>query len=558
MNKFSSLFLFIAAALLLLSCTSKDTQSEDSATKPNILIFFSDELQFEDLGFAGGSIPTPNLDKLASQGLYFENTYTPAPMCTPSRFSLLSGRYPGRCTYEAFLESFPVSAPYNIGWNTHLDSSLKTIPRILSAHGYFTGMAGKWHVSGEGGTYSRGLLHLDDSPEDPGVNENLAKHQVLVSKRVRHDAGFDVANSVMYGNFDGFPVQALKLHNFPWITSGAIDFIEESVERDLPFFLYLAATSLHGPHHAEGLERDYSYTPEGVIEGLDAYTPDLMKLSAEISEMDSPQSHRYSGMAFLDHQVGMVLERLETLGLSENTIVIFMPDHNTEPAKATCYEKAIRIPMIIKWPGVIEPGSKTEARAQTMDILPTVFEMAGVPLPEGYQIDGKSLLPVFEENDLPFRKYIFAESGYTRSVSDGDFKYIAFRYPEAILELMKNGGLDYAPNYVNVRKSGQPIISIRFYPSYFDADQLFDLKSDPYEQENLAYDPAFADKVAELQEVLKQHLASFAHPFDLSVDPFVRSDQYWSLVTETKKLSIYDIPWYKRDWGEIVWPPIQQ
>ncbi len=123
---------------------------------------------------------------------------------------------------------------------------------------------------------------------------------------------------------------------------------------------------------------------------------------------------------------------------------------------------------------------------------------------------------------------------------------------------MKNDDLDYAPNYVNARRNGQSIISIQFYPSYFDADQLFDLKNDPYEQANLAYDPAYADKVAELQEVLKQHLSSFAHPFDLYVDPFMRSDQYWSLVTETKKLSVYDIPWYERDWGEIIWPPVQK
>ncbi len=166
-------------------------------------------------------------------------------------------------------------------------------------------------------------------------------------------------------------------------------------------------------------------------------------------------------------------------------------------------------------------------------------------------------MPVIEDNDLPFRKYIFAESGYTRSVSDGEFKYIAFRYPEKILDDMKDGSLDYAPNYLNTKGIGLPVIPITFYPSYFDADQLFDLESDPYEIQNMAYDPAYETKLAELQAVLKEHLASFAHPFDLEVDEFVRSDQYWSLVAETKKLSVYDIPWYVRDWGEISWPPVQ-
>jgi len=549
--------LVLAGASFLFSCKVNQDNKGGSDDRPNIILLFSDELQFEDLGFCGGSIPTPNIDKLAAGGLYFENTFTPAPMCTPSRFSLLSGRYPGKCSDEAFLKSYPVSTPYNIGWNTFLDTTVMTIPRILSASGYYTGMAGKWHISGEGGSFSRGLLHEDDSPMEPRVNENLAKYQKAVSERVRHDAGFDVANSVMYGNFDGFPVKALRFHNFPWFTKGAIDFIEESARHSQPFFLYLTPTSLHGPHHAEGLIRDYTYTPEGKVEGVEKYNLDLQKLKSDIESMTSPLSHRYTGMAFLDHQVGVIMDKLEELGMEENTIVIFLPDHNTEPAKATCYEKGIRIPMIIKWPGRINPSSKTLARVQTIDLFPTILEMAGAAIPEGYETDGESFMPVIENNDQPFRKYIFAESGYTRSVSDGEFKYIVFRYPAEVMEKMKNGTLDYAPNYLNTKGGGIPVVSMKFYPSYFDADQLFDLTSDPFEQRNLAYDPAYEEKLAELQGVLKKHLSSFQHPFDLTVDPFVRSDQYRALVKETKKQSVYDIPWYVRDWGEVVWPPVK-
>ncbi|MFO7668641.1 MAG: sulfatase-like hydrolase/transferase [Bacteroidales bacterium] len=550
-------FLIIPGVLFNFSCSMKEGNKPDGAVRPNIILLFSDELQFEDLGFCGGTIPTPNIDALAAGGLYFENTYTPAPMCTPSRFSLLSGRYPGRCSDKAFLKSYPVSVPYNIGWNTFLDSTVMTIPRMLSAHGYYTGMSGKWHISGEGAGFSHGLLQMEDSPGDPQVNENLSRHQELVSKRVRDDAGFDMANSVMYGNFDGFPVRALRYHNFPWITKGAMDFIEEGYRRGQPFFLYLTPTSLHGPHHAEGLVRDYSYTPEGKLEEVSAYVPDVEKLNAEIASMASPRSHRYTGMAFLDHQVGLVMEKLKELGIEEHTIVIFLPDHNTEPAKATCYEKGIRIPMVIKWPGKIQPASTTEARVQTIDLLPTILEMAGVPLPEDYEIDGESLMPVIEDHNLPFKKYIFAESGYTRSVSDGQYKYIAFRYPGELIEKMKRGELKSAPNYVSENSGGIPVVSMKFYPSYFDADQLFDLSTDPYEQENLAYDSAYTGRVAELQEVLKAHLSSFSHPFDLSVVPFVRSDPYRALVKESKKASVYDIPWYVRDWGEVVWPPVK-
>ena len=305
------------SAFIAVSCSQKADNKNDTPEKPNIIIIFSDELMFEDISCCGGSIQTPNIDALAAGGLLFENTFTPAPMCTPSRFALLTGNYPGRCTHQVFIRDNPTTSPYCITWNTFLDSTNKTLPGILSDNGYITGMAGKWHL---GEQFLRGYLAPDDSPEDPEVNEKLKKHQELVSEKVRKDAGFDVANSVMYANYDGFPVKALQYHNYPWVTKGAVDFIEQHAGKEKPFFLYLAGTSVHGPHHAAGLERDFSYTPGGKIDEVLKYQLDVAQLKSEIEGMESPASHRYCGMAFLDHQVGLIVNKLEELNITDNTL----------------------------------------------------------------------------------------------------------------------------------------------------------------------------------------------------------------------------------------------
>lgn len=163
-------------------------------------------------------------------------------------------------------------------------------------------------------------------------------------------------------------------------------------------------------------------------------------------------------------------------------------------------------------------------------------------------------MSVIEKNELPFKKYIFSESGYTRSVSDGTFKYIAFRYPERMVKAMKEGELDKAPTQLDAHVAF-PVINMTYYPSYWDADQLFDLSKDPYEQENLAGDPAYAENLAGLKDALQEHLDGFDHPFELSHCEFMDSELYWSLVDKSSQRKLEDIFWFERDWGTITWPP---
>ena len=518
---------------------------------PNIVFIFSDELQFEDLGCYGGNTPTPNIDRLAEEGLRFTKAYTVASMCTPSRFALLTGAFPGRCKHPAFLEDAPSGSPYTVAWNTFLDQNTYTIPRMLSGQGYLTGMAGKWHLGPHNDSAEVEVAAIENL-DTPEADAALQKFQGWCQDAVKEGGGFDIANSVMYSNFDGFPSKLLHYHHFPWITAGAVSFIETAADSDQPFFLMVTPTSLHGPHHAAGLERDFQYTPEGRMPEVNAFNLDRQALKQVIDTMSSPRAHRTAGLAFLDHQVGQILEVLEQKGLKEETLIVFLPDHNTEPAKATCYEKGIHIPMIVRWPGEVPAGTTTDASVQITDWMGTLAELTGAPHSSS---DSKSFLKVLGTPKSEGRAFTFAESGYTRSVSNGRFKYIAFRYPETQLQEMKNGTLDYAPNALGLYRQGQSMIAARFYPHYFDADQLYDLENDPYEQYNLAKDPAYADQLSGLQATLQQHLSDFQHPFPMAYDEYRDGEAYKHLTEVTLKLDPNSIPWYKRDWGQIEWPP---
>ena len=237
--------IFVLSGLFLFtSCTEKET-------RPNIVIFYSDELDPGYLSVYGDYFQSPNIDKLKDEGIKFTNAYVAAPMCTPSRFSLLTGKYPGRCVHNDFLEAYPKDEPYLIAWNTYLEGSLPTIASVLSENGYFTGMAGKWHIGKLPEDLNIPVLEKDADLDDPDVDAKLKEYQAIVSEQVRKDAGFDYTSSVLWGNFDNFPVLSLRTHNFPWITKGAIEFLQKADKKGQPFFLYVASTAVHGPGHAD-------------------------------------------------------------------------------------------------------------------------------------------------------------------------------------------------------------------------------------------------------------------------------------------------------------------
>jgi arylsulfatase A-like enzyme len=547
--------LFSALMLVILTACGIDAGKKDRSETPNFIIIYTDEMQFSDLGCYGGAIPTPNIDRLASEGILFTNAYTPASMCTPSRYAVLTGQFPGRCSAPTFARENPPDQPYNIAWNSWITADKKTIPRVLSEHGFVTGMAGKWHIGRvPEGTELPGF-DPDEALDNPETEAKLIEQQSVYQGLVESLGGFDEAASVVWGNNDGHQLTALHFHNFPWMVKGALTFIEKQKEGGKPFFLYFAPTAVHGPNHVADLSKDVSFTPGGRDTTLLGLKIDIPVLQEQLSKVDRNARHRYAGIAQTDHVVGLISEKLAASDLAENTVIIFMADHNIEPGKATSFEKGIHVPMIIFWPHRTK-GGVSKALVQNTDIFPTILEAAGIDLPNDHMLDGVSLLPIISDPDhRTIRDFIFAENGYTRSVSDGTYKYIALRYPEVLIEKMESGEIDYVPSYVRAWPQAHSAIAMNCFPCYFDQDQVYNLKNDPYEQENLYDQMRDAEELKVLITALEAHLESFDHPFNLTQIPFLETEEYRKLTEKNLEFDLFSIPWLSRDHGFIQWPP---
>lgn len=527
---------------LLSSCGGQT--SEESSKKMNVVVFFSDELDHSYLSCYEGDYQTPNIDNLAAKGMRFTNAYSAAAMCTPSRFAFLTGQYPGRCKAPEFLKKYPEDEPYSIAWNTYLHNDAQSLARIFSSAGYQTGISGKWHLGPPATNKDLPALEADADLDDPITNKKLEAFQDTLIKWVKRDAGFDYAASIVWDNNDHFPVKRLANHHFEWITKGATDFID--LNKENPFFLYITTTSIHGPHYAPSLDMDVKYTQGGIKPEIKRF-PAIQKLKDE-----GNRDFVTLGMAYLDEHVRTVMEKLEAENLLDNTIILFIPDHNREPGKSTCYQKGIQIPMIAYWPGITSAGSVSNAMIQTIDLVPTLLSGLNIN-EENLLFDGRNMLEVLKQPNTLLRDYIYIESGFTRGITDGTYKYIAFRYPQSIIEDMKSGKLEYAPNHVNMHMQQQAHIAMDNYPAYFDHDQLYDLEKDPYEQENVYGNPEYRKEQKRLVSELTKHLEHFDHLFDLSDTLFQNSESFKKLAAKTLAIGTEHISWYNSE--EFEWPP---
>lgn len=549
-NRLFALALLSICLMMFSTCDTKPSDAESA--RPNIILIFTDELQFSDIACYGGSIPTPEIDKLAAEGLKFTKAYTPASMCTPSRFSVLTGLYPGRCQAGSFLSANPIEQPYNIAWNTWITGELATIPKLLKAGGYITGMAGKWHVGHLPDSVQLSKLDPDSELDDPDLQKELKDRQDIYEAYVKRTGGFDFASSVVWTNFDGHPVKALRFHNFPWITSGAIEFLELQKENDKPFFLYLTPTAIHGPNHVKDLEIDKSFTPEGRNSAVLQYNLDEQELLEKLKDLPGGVKHRYAGISNIDHQLGLIRRKLVEIEALDNTVIIFMSDHNIEPGKATSYEKGIHIPMIVHWPGITQ-GRESSSLVSAVDVLPTLLDIAEIPIPAQVNLDGESFLPVVKDKHQSTREFVFAENGYTRAITDGRYKYIALRYPDPLIAKMQQNKIGHAPSYVGTWPQAHSAIAMQSFPNYFHQNQLYDLDTDPYEQNNIVADhPELVDK---LQDALEDHLGTFTHPFPMDENTYLSSGEFVQHYKVNLEYDLENIPWFRRDHGAFIWPP---
>ncbi len=551
-------FIKMAGASVCLASTAgcQKREEQESVLRSNVVVIFSDEMTLKHLGSYGGIYSTPNLDRLAEEGVRFTQAYSAGAMCTPARFGILTGQYCGRCDSANFKNANPEDQMYNIGWNTHIEKHMLTLGSLFSDSGYTTAFAGKQHnISHDKFPHNLDGFSQDTDITTDEVNQALRIHQQGVTEVVKKEFGFDHAVSVC-GNFDHQYFEKLRFHNLPWISKGACEFIDTQQGSDKPFLLYVAPTSVHGPHHGESINYDHRYTPGGYAEDVMKYAPDYKQMAQVTETMTSGKKHHHTAMMDLDFLVGNVLDALERNGKDKDTLVVFLPDHGVEPGKTTCYESGFHIPMLMRWPGKIQANSVCHSLIQSVDILPTLAEATGVGIPTRYHGDGLNQLPVLLNPSQQVREYVYMESGYARAFYDGRYKLIAWRPTDEKLAAMESGKLTSAVNYLGRKFQSHAQIAASLYPSYYDQHQFYDVQTDPHEMNNLIDRAEYANVISASKKRLQAQLKTFKHPFDIEPVPFMQSSQYEDLCNTARKQDVMKrVKWIKRDHDTIVWPP---
>lgn len=513
------------AALFLLSPFARADEAT-SVSRPNFVFFIADDMQrymFNCLAEGDEPYLTPNLDRLAAQGTLMLEQYVSAPVCTPSRFSCLTGRYASRATSRGLTSTIQRDGQSVVEWNTMIMPGQVTLPSLLQQAGYRTGLVGKNHVVDVPG---RRRIGYGEDPTDPAVRARLQTDQQLLCAAVKR-CGFDYAAAVYHNNPDGNGPRALAVHNLDWITSAGLTFIEEN--KDQPFFLYFAVTVPHAPGEAaRSWNADRRATAAGFLDEPLQVLPSRHEIPKRLSEAGVPVDNQHANMLWLDDALGALLGKLHEHGLDENTIVFFFNDHGQE-AKGTLYEGGINNPSIVWRKGGLPCGLISKVRISNIDFAPTILELAGVPQPQGL-FDGVSFCPALGGSNDPIHESLYFEMGYTRAVIAGAWKYLALRYPKRAREMTLEERTSILEDFNAAQRErsqrifttdpsapfshmslipgggGAEAASTGICPGYYDADQLYDLARDPQEQNNLAYDPEYAAVLETMKRHLQYHL----------------------------------------------------
>jgi len=379
----------LACALLLCaaitSYTKPATAQDTTDTKrPNIILLLADDLGYRDLScFDSPAVKTPHLDKLASQGMKFTQFYAASAVCSPTRASVLTGRYPLR---------FNITRHFNDRTNW-LPESATTVAELLRDAGYNTAHLGKWHLGGLHVNKNGKRLTNQPGPGQHGFDfyqtqiEQQPLRRNMSSKRKLFREGGTVLlrNDQRVSEDDPFYTKHLTDANGDMAT----ELIEKLSAQDKPFFLNLWWLVPHTPFEPAPEPHWSATEAEGITENQHCFR---------------------SMVQHMDAKVGQILDKLDQLGIADNTIVLFTSDNGAayegdigalKGGKTDLHDGGLRVPMIVRWPAAITAGQTTKAFGHTTDLLPTFCEAAGVELPEELPLDGLSLLPHFKGAEPP-------------------------------------------------------------------------------------------------------------------------------------------------------------
>ena len=367
-------FLKTAGSVILgsaaLSCISVDKAMPD---RPNIIIFFTDDQATLDTRRYGAvDLETPHMDALADDGVLFTRAYAHA-VCCPARALLLTGRDNVRTGVNSWIQMDPGGSD---GTLANMHQNELTIAKLLQDNGYRTGLIGKWHLGARAGHHPRDF-GFDYFFGHLGGYINNYNH---THSRGIHDLYEN--DQEVFHNGEYYPTL---------ITTKALEFIDHN--QDNPFFLYMA---VNVPHYPMQPDPTLDYSMYDTLTGV---------------------RQSYAKMiSTADNQLGLIVDKVDSLGLTDNTLVIFMSDNGHEPGprdeirgytgkwigqKHTLLEGGIRVPLIISYPGKVPGGATREHMVGAEDIFPTILEAAGIPRPTDRIIDGRSLWPILQSSTAP-------------------------------------------------------------------------------------------------------------------------------------------------------------
>ena len=435
----------VTLAALATSCSSK------SEKKPNFLLILVDDLGWGDLSSYGAQdLQTPNIDNLIAEGARFTNFYANCPVCSPTRAALLSGRYQDLVGVPGVIRTHQKNS-----WG-YLDPDAKLMPELLQQHGYQTALVGKWHLG----------LGSPNTPNERGFD---FFHGFLGDMMDDYFTHLRHGNNYMRKNNQEINP---KGHATDLFSQWAIDYVQ-NYDGQKPFFLYLAYNAPHTPIQP----------PEEWLDRVKQREPTIDEKRAKLVAL----------IEHMDFGIGRVLQTLKEAGLENDTVVLFTSDNGGQlnvgatngphrKGKGSLYEGGIAVPMCIKWPGKITPGSTSDRIGLTMDVMPTFFAAANIPIQ--HKIEGESFLPtVLGEEQPPSSRDLFWGRREGRECPTCNFPVAGTIYA------MRRG--DW--------KLLQPHPETPF--------ELYNLADDPLEENNLA--ESEPEKFKELHEALMAQLEKY-------------------------------------------------
>ena len=433
--------------------------------RPNIVVVLCDDLGYGDLECYGHpKIKTPHLNQLAKGGIRFTDFYSTAPVCSPSRVGLLTGRSPNRAGVYDWIPG---------GRSVHMRGSEVTIPQLLKKAGYATCMSGKWHCNGK-----------FNSPQQPQPDAAGFDHwfgtQNNASPSHENPRNF-VRNGKAVGPMQGFSCQLVMDEALAWLSE------QQAKDTAQPFFLYVA---FHEPHEPVASPKKMVDEYEGVAKNVD-------------------QAHYFANVTNLDAAVGKLMKALNAMKLDENTLIVFTSDNGPETLlrygrgsrrsfgspkplrgmKLWTTDAGFRVAGIMHWPARIKAGQVSSQPVSALDFLPTFCELAETKPPEGLALDGASFLPALENKPITRKKplvWVYYNALNRRRVAmrDGNWKVLAK------LDIGKLNKVD-ARNMAQIK--GATLSDF----------QVFDISKDIGESEDLSR--SHPEKLIKLKQRLETH-----------------------------------------------------